>query len=1161
MVTTPLFNLRDGTGTTADLVFTTNQTSLVLTGVLGPDTAVVQVAINDGPFVTDPDLVKVTLSTFTLPNPTAYPSGLALTPGVNTVRVRAFDSLGVGSAPAKATITQVPALPLGLGVQTPSGVRVRRKRNLVRLLVAEPVPLTNTQNVVIATAQFRGFNIYASTTPAGASGYYKINAALITDASTTHEEDTLASFPTEVTWPTNERKQVRLVVTEEDEFGNELQRRLDTVYDTSLFFERTRFTSTLSSYQLRAFLYFDHNRAGGTNVINTDQFASVDNSDPLYYVVTAVYYDPALGYEVETPYSQEVLGQPLVLDTTIRDLPGRTWLQIVTSYVDAVIRVNAEIALIPGSTTRDVSIDPFASETERLWFLLDFVHRSQSFLTLLAVDDANGDGVSDPVATSAYKTTLRSALGYTSDTATQNLIDQQFDKLAGNVHKTRLPGRPAVGQVVVYTTTKPTQDIVIPAGTFVTADADSTSGQGSVRFRIGGSFVLPAAQAESFYNFDTRRYELTCDILCEVAGTTGNRTADTIKSISGVSGVFVTNTEATVFGTDIETNAELASRCILAYVSVDTGTEGGYASTSAAMAGIIKAKVVKSGDDLMMRDYDDVRHKHIGGKVDVWVQGLRERQVTETFAFAFEIARDIQCTIVDLVNLVFRVQDSRVTPATPLLEILNNPVQGLGVRNASKGLDYDLTNVLILDYQTFKIDTTIPQPVTNIDDVILADYRFRSVSQLFPTLQPVRRVVSVVGEVSGPLTPGGNYKLYKTDDPLLEGESTIARNYITLLQSGGKPSGNQIVVNNETHVLIGFVREPLSSVGINSKTIRVFNEDRSVEYAGPEEVAPDFDIIAGTATTPIKIVRTSASTIVSGQVVSVDYTKDENFTVTYVINDLLQQLQQTLNLQRHVTADVLAKQAVNNEVVIETTVQLKPGASRDRVDPAVRSNVSIELNSKTIGQGIAQSDVVHAVDATEGVDYEILPLAKMAYADGSRRLRESVLSTYTHLPALDIGGQRVYILTNPLTSPTTDGGGTETEHKGVFQDDVAMTLSATLDLVGNGARQAFIIGAGGAVILGYSDDATLTLAGFLTPADRQKERLRRTANHVLVSLTALGLPVEVPADHTYTVSYVVRGDVGPRDFTVASVEYVELGNFTVTYRSATLHLHVHLRPL
>jgi uncharacterized phage protein gp47/JayE len=761
---------------------------------------------------------------------------------------------------------------------------------------------------------------------------------------------------------------------------------------------------------------------------------------------------------------------------------------------------------------------------------MDYVHRSQSFVTLLQIDNVSGNGFSDPVATSAYKAALKAALGYTSDQTLQSLIDLQFDKLAKNVNKERLSGRPATGQVVFYTTTKPTLDIIIPAGTTVSTNADTANNVASVQFSVGGSYTLPAASAESYYNYTTKRYEIVADIACSNPGADGNVPAGTIVNTTGTSGVSCTNTASTIGGTDVELNSELAARCILAFAAVDTGTESGYYATAAEQVGIIKTKVVKSGDRLMMRDWDDVRKKHIGGKVDIWVQGLRERQVTEKFAFSFEIARDIQCLVTDFTTLTFRVLDSRVTPATPILEILNNPTQGFGVRNATLGLSYDLTGVQVLDYQTFRLNTSIAQPSTATDDLIFADYRFRSNNQFIFGFQPVRRITSVVGEASGALLPDSNYVLYREDDPLLEGESTSAKNYISVIQSAGKPLGTQITVNDEAHVLIGFIVEPLDSIGINTSTIRVFSFDRSVEYSTPA----DFEVIAGTDRTPPSIIRSSTSSIVSGAQVSIDYIKDENFTVTYVINDLLQQLQQVINNRRHVTADVLVKQAVVNAVNLDTTVQMQAGATKDKVDPAIRSNVSLELNRRVIGQGVAQSDVIHAVDATTGVDYEVVPLARMAYADGSLILRETILSNYVRVSSLDQGAQKVYLLLDALNYPTTDNGGLTTEPRGVFSDDVALVMASSLSSVGLQAGQAFIIGNDGAVIPGYTDPTTA----------------KTVANRIVVSLSGSAPPLDIPTLHAYSVTYNVRQDSGAHDIYGSEVEAIDLGTMVINYRSA-----------
>lgn len=1147
MAIAPQIKLRDGSGYTQTLVFSTNRDSVFIEGLADASAVDIQVSVNGAAFVSDSTLVKFDLPAFTIPNPDSYTEGLVLEPGVNTILVRTIDIVGGVSSTSTVTITKLRQSDVPQ-VDIPSGIRVRRRRDSVDILAAIPDVIQEGLYGATETSLFRGFNFYASTSPGGTTGYFLVNASPVTEASGVYEEDTFSIGDDTTTWTRSETADfVRIKVVEEDLYGNEVSTRLNTTYRVTDYSGDLRFTSSLEERRLTNFGSFRHTRSGGTGILNSDQFASVPDSDSLYYVVTAVYYDTTSGSEIESPFSQEVLGSPLVIDTAVRDLPPRTQLQVVTTYISAIQRVNQTISLVPGSTTRDVSIDPFSSEAERLYFLLDFVHRCQSFLTLLQIDDANGDGISDAVDSSSYKTALKAALGYANNAAVQSLIDSAFDKLAGNVNKSRLPGRPSVGQAVFYTSTRPSFDLPIPSGTLVSTSADPSLGVPSVRFRVGGTYVLPAAQADAFYNYDRKRYEIVVDIVAETIGSAGNRPAGQITTAQGVTGLLVTNLEATVFGSDRESNADLAARAMLGFVSVDTGTEGGYAATSAGQIGVIKAKIVKSGDDLMMRDYDSVRRKHIGGKVDIWVQGLRERQVTEKFAFTFEVARDIQCQLLDLATLTFRVQDSRVTVNTPITELLDNAVQGLGIRNVTQGLDYILTNSQILDYQTFRLDPSIfGQPVTAIDDVVTADYRFRVVNQFKFSFQPVRRVVSVVGEVSGTLNPTEGYSLFKTDDPLLNGESTISSDYLSINQIGGVPSGDTITVNDETHTLIGFIEEPLGSIGINTKTIRVFDTTRTTEYDGPDAANPDYQVIEGTPTTPARIVRTSTSDIPNGAVVSVDYDHDENFTVTYVINDLLQQLQRTINSRRHVTADVVVKQAINNAVELENTIQLLSGATKDKVDPEVRSNVSLEMNRRLIGQGIAQSDVVNEIDSSTGVDFTTIPFARMAYADGARKLRESMSSAYVELASLGIGGNKAFLLTTPLQYPTTDGGGLATEHRGAFQDDESMSLVASLAAVASSPVQAFIIGSTGATISGYTDSATLAAEGFTDPQDQEVELLRRTANHVVVSLPS----TDDPTNHSYAVSYVVRGDSGAKDIDASGVEFLELGNFTVTYREA-----------
>jgi hypothetical protein len=582
MATAPQIEARDGTYT-PNLVLTTNAENLFVTGTVEANTIDIQVSVNGAAFVSDPTLVSLNGVAFSVPNQASYPEGLTLNLGINTIALRAIDLAGGVSPVSTAQVTRVQSVDQA-DQFIPTGIRIRRRRDNVDVLAAAP---SNTEGT---TLDFRGFNFYASTSPGGTSGRFKINGSRVTEVSI-EEEDIIEIEKGTAVFTPSTGSVVRTVVTEEDSFGQVLQTVVNKTTDITTITVDLKFEDQLYSRDLTRFVPFRHNRAetSSDNTINSDQFVDVDAADPLYYTVTSVLYDPAQGLEFETPHSQEVLGSPLTLDTNIRDLPGRTQIQIVTDYVKAIQRVNAEISLIPGSTTRDVNIDPFASETERVWFLVDFVHRSQSFLTLLQIDDANNDGVSDSVAGSSYKQALKAAVGLQTDTAVQNLIDTQFEKLAGNFTKKRLSGRPAVGQVIYFTATRPKQDTTIPSGAVVSTNADPDNGLPAARYVVGGTFLLPVSDVDAYFNFDTQQYEITVDVTAQSPGSSGNRPAGQIKNVvSGVSGLSVINREATTFGNDRESNTDLAIRSQLGFLSVDAGTEGGYAATAAETVGIVK---------------------------------------------------------------------------------------------------------------------------------------------------------------------------------------------------------------------------------------------------------------------------------------------------------------------------------------------------------------------------------------------------------------------------------------------------------------------------------------------------------------------------------------------------------------------------------------------
>jgi hypothetical protein len=1134
-------NYPDNSGTTTSLTMTSNVNELSFSGTIDANVVDIQIDVNGAGFVSDPSLVEMLPGAFRVPNSSSHPNGLFFEYGQNVVRLRAVDVGGGVSSPATISVDIVSEADLDISVQSPSGMEIRRRAKSVDVVWSD-----------VMTDGASGYNIYASTGPGGTgSGYLRVNADMIQTGSlsiTEFYEDPIGNFSYDLS--DTDGSSDLLIVTDATNPSTGLVRERKSVNWVPLVGNsQYRITVDVAArIQSRKYV-FNHDRTAsiGRGILNSDVFNSVNDEDPLFYVVTAMYFDKSTGAYLESHYSQELAAAPLPMDRTVRGINIRDQAKIAQDYIGVVQATEPTLSLIPGSTVREVHIEPFANEAQRVYFLLDFVHRAKSFPALLAIDDPSLTGSSVSVDKSQYKISLRSALGVADDAVVQNLIDGSFDSLALNFGLPRLGARAATVVQTFYTTKAPTQDMIVSQNAVVASSTNSAA----PRFASRGAVFMYASRAAQYWNVEKGWYEVKIEMIAESAGSSGNVPAGTLDVVvAGAPGFKTVNEVASDYGRDTQGNLELAETAMRALTSLDTGTEGGYYKVSVATPGVLETKVVRSGDAYMMRDWDPIRKKHTGGKVDIYVKGVIERTITESFAFQFTAARRMRFEVVNAATLTLRAMDSRLTPSNPIQEILNNPSQGLGVRNHSTTptASYDLTGAVVVDYNTIQLNTAIPQPATMFDDFIEGDYRYRSNNRFVATVQPMRRVSAVVGELSGTLDSSTGYALYHTQDPLLEGGSTLAKDYVSINQVGGIPTGQIVQVNGEQHVMIAQFEEPLGSVGINTFTIAVYSQNRLTQYEGPNSPNPDYLVVEGTQTTSARIVRTVNSNIDSGATVSVDYQHDENFAVTYVVNDVLQRVNAAVKNTKHLAADVAIKESIENPMSIETTVCLMPNANRTTVDSGIRTAITHLANLRGLGNPIHQSDVTGAVEAVAGVDYLVQPLAKFTLRDGAYRIREHVYSDYEMLPSLSYGANAVYIMTQPLPFNTTDGGGPDMLHTGVYKDELMMQKSPSLHDVGRGVDRWWIVGAAGAVISGYTDDATLLAA--VSPDRVESERIRRTANKVVVSLSASTVPYDTPDAHVFAATYVVFKDRGSKDITATAIEHLAAGDTVVTYKSA-----------
>jgi len=1134
----------------ATVVFSTTVATRFFEGTVPTDAVEVQVSINGSGFSSDDTLVQWGDGAWTVPNPEYDPDGVLLLEGENTVEVRAILPSGSVTPPTTSQVRLITDADLGVVASVPTNISVVQENNSVLVRAEE-----------VAGTGFQGMNFYASQFAGGGStGYTRINVNRVTESQIVQETEQFASqksnLPVKVDAngdPVVDPLFFRVMGQQEDENEVLIQSDFSERYEVPETARTIQMNLTLDQVRDVTIYEFKHIRQNGPTstpaTVRVSSFANLNVDQPLYYVVTALFFDSNLNIEYESSFSPEVVGHPELVTTAIASIPTVSRQDIVKEFITGIFRSNPQIKVEAGSVLRDTVIDPFSSESERLRFLLDFYQRARTPTLLLQVDDPTGSGTSTPVNQSAYKQGLKGALYITSDAELQSLINSAFDAYASNFGVRRRSGTAAAGEVLFFTTTRPTSSIVIPLGTLVSG--------GSTSFATTREAIIPFNNVASFFNPISGTFQISVPVQATSTGSQTNVGVGQVRTVTSSLSISlrVTNLAAMSGGRDSESNLALTTRVQNRLASVDSGTERGYLQTAADVPGVIRSNVVAAGDDLMQRDLNS-EGEHKGGKVDIWVQGENIATVSDTFAFTFDVAQDIQFEVLNIGTLTFRAIDSTLSQTNPIVEVLNDPSVGFEFRNASTGDVFDLTGVTILTYDTIQLNTSIAQPAVDLTDVVLGSYRRQTGTTFTLPRQPVTEISSVVGTVSGTL-PEDSYLLVRPEAPLDTGRSVLAKDFLQIngyTDSAGNqvPGLTSITVTDENHVLIGQYPEFVDNLGANYLTVVVKSADGLTTFKGPNDPsgAPDYQITLGSSTTAISITRTSASTIPNGASVLVSYEHDENFTVTYTTNLIVSLTQDAVDANKHATADVIVKEALSAPLDIEATVVLVRGRDSGTVDTALRTNLSNFFANLRLGDAVRQSDIIDVIERTSGVSYVLVPLTKMVRSEGGTVVREAVstdtVSESTLLPSLTTNEATVYLLNNELTAATVDGGGGEGDFKAVFQDDVEMDLllaSSTLTALGAAPGQAYIIGNEGKVIDGYTDDATLESEGYITSAAKTARRVEITANRVLVSV-ATG---DSPTAHKYDATYVVGVDTGAKNIDPGAAEYCEEGTFTFTY--------------
>ena len=811
----------------------------------------------------------------------------------------------------------------------------------------------------------KGYNVYGSIDPAGGlSGYKKLNTHLL--ASPSNTRDVVASSET----TTEMINGVRITTTQER-------------------------ILKLNEYQFSATDSFLADPAILGNRTSTDL--------STYFVVTAVASDNAARRtEVESVYSVEVVGKPIEITNQVQEFTPRTFDEVVEDYLSSALAAQPLLDIKPTSITRDIHIDPVANELEKAYLMLDFVNKSQSFLTLMSLDDPNGTGASE--AGTEYKASLQLVFGLETETEVQALIDSQFDKLAANVNVTRLGAQSARGTVKLSSLSAPLVPLVVTSTTTFSAPTSS----GNVLFRSLIDLRVEVEQFVSYFNTSTGRYEIDIPVIAAVAGSAGNLDAGTVTKTS-LPNFFVTNESPMVFGSDIESNKSLAERSLIALMGVDHGTIGGYIKEVVSNPGVLKVTSQGAGSPFMLRDYDPIRKVHLGGKVDLYVQGNLPLVYQEEFGLQFLRSTEVK----------------DVNSGTPYLYVLANKVENVfSAVLIKKGQDdqlLDLDNLAIVDKTvTFSnLSETNKNVLTNAvsgDQIRFVyyyagdfDYKFKH--------QPVLGISSVSWS-AGTLTED-NYTLKHTDDFFLYGNSAQSQSYLSLAET----SGVEFIARTfeESATMAGTLPVTLSQYGVDLDSISV-----SIGSTGYTR-GIHFDVVEdGSTTTKTQLARriNVNNGIPDGATVTIEYNASDTFVVQYQVQSIVESIQQSLEAKEYATADVLVKQANEVPVDISANIILQKGINQSDVDLRIRTALGRYFANLRLGDAVYQSDVIRVLDGVSGVYAVDTPILKLLRADDSYVIGDLCKINTANQPNGQAGPIRLSRANNQvLTFSTINGGG------------------------------------------------------------------------------------------------------------------------------------------
>ena len=106
-------------------------------------------------------------------------------------------------------------------------------------------------------------------------------------------------------------------------------------------------------------------------------------------------------------------------------------------------------------------------------------------------------------------------------------------------------------------------------------------------------------------------------------------------------------------------------------------------------------------------------------------------------------------------------------------------------------------------------------------------------------------------------------------------------------------------------------------------------------------------------------------------------------TISYIRNHVVDRVETSIETRRHITADVLVKEAPEVNTVSAIDIVIEDGADTQNIRSNSSTYIADYVRSLKVGEGLYQSDLIHEVEKVSGVSHVDVPLRNLCLEDNS----------------------------------------------------------------------------------------------------------------------------------------------------------------------------------